>query len=79
MKLLRGNGRRRRREANGALCRGQRIDDLHGGGEAHVVALQAGGITERGGQMGLAEADGAEEDQVVLLGEELQSEEVLHL
>lgn len=66
-------------EPFGALCRGEGIDHLHGGSEAHAQPLQAGGIAERRGQMRLAKADVAEEDHVALLGEELQSEQVLYL
>ena len=66
-------------QAPAALGGGERIDHLHSGREAHAMALQAGGIAERGGQMGLTEADRAEQDHVVLVGDEVQSEQVLYL
>ena len=58
---------------------GQGIDDIHGRGEAHRVALQAGGVAQGGGQMGLAQSDPAEEDHVGLVLDELQAEQLLDL
>ena len=44
-----------------------------------LMALLAGGVTQRGGEVGFAEADQAEEDDVGFVLDELETEEVLDL
>ena len=43
------------------------------------MVLLAGGVTQGGGEMGFAEADQAEEDDVGFVFDELEAEEVLDL
>ena len=57
----------------------QLIDDIDGVGKEHRVALQTGGIAQGGGQVGFTQADGAQEDGVGVVFQELQTEKVLHL
>lgn len=46
--------------------------------EEYVVPGSAGGVTEGAGEEGLPDADGAEEEDVLLALEEAEREEVLH-
>ena len=63
-----------------ALLGGRQIvDDTDGVGEEDGVSLLAGGVAKGGGEVGLADADRAEEDDVGLLGDEAETEEVLNL
>lgn len=55
------------------------VDGVDSVGKEDGVALQAGGAAQGRRQMGLAQADGAQEDDVGFLREEVQAEEVLHL
>ena len=57
----------------------QGVDDVDGVGEEHVHALLAGGVAEGGGEVGLAESDGAEQDDVGVIPDELEAEEILDL
>ena len=41
-------------EPAGILGRHQRVDDIDGAGEEHRVALEAGGIAQRRGEVGFA-------------------------
>ena len=43
------------------------------------MSFQAGLVAEGHGQMGLTQADAAQEDNVLLIGDELQAEEVFDL
>ena len=43
------------------------------------MSFQAGLVAEGGGQMGLSQPDPAQEDDVGLIGDELQAEEVFDL
>ena len=54
-------------KACGVLGGGQGVDHIHGGGEQDRVALLAGRITQGRGQMGLAQPDAAEEDDIAEL------------
>jgi len=63
----------------GLLGGGKVVDDVDGVGEENGVAVQAGGIAQGGGEVGLADADGAQKDDVGLVTEELEAEEVLDL
>ncbi len=53
------------------------VDDIDGCGEEDIVALLAGGIAECGGEVGFAQADQAQEDDVAVIAHELEAEEVL--
>src|SRR5712691_13444799 len=66
-------------ETPGALCCGEGVDHLNGTGKKHRMALEAGGIAQRGRQVGFAQADAAEEDEVGLVLDKRQAEVVLHL
>ena len=55
------------------------VDHVDGIGEENVHALLAGCVAKRGGKMGFAEADGAQEDDVGFIVDELESEEILDL
>src|SRR5262249_61192353 len=66
-------------EAAGRLRGRQRVDDVDGGGEEHGVSTNAGGMAKRNGDVRLAEADGADEDDVGLTFNEGQPEQVLDL
>jgi len=66
-------------QSAGVLGGCQRIDDINGGSEAHRVTLQAGGVAQCDGQMGLAQAHAAEEDYIGFILDKLQPEQVLHL
>src|ERR1700675_1898724 len=57
----------------------QGVDDVDGVGEENAHALLAGGITERGGEVGFAEADEPQEDDVGFVVDELEPEEILDL
>ena len=63
----------------GGLGGGQGIDDIDGAGEQGRVTLKAGGVGQGDGQVGLAHADPAEQDDVAVLGEEVQAEQLLDL
>jgi len=54
------------------------VNDVDGVGKEHRVVLQAGGIAQCGGQMGFAQADSAQENDVGFFFDEAQAEEVLH-
>ena len=66
-------------EAAGALSGAERVDYIDGGGKKNRVALQAGRVSQGGGQMAFAQPDAAQEDDVGPLGDKLQTEEVLDL
>src|SRR6202023_3937778 len=66
-------------EATGLLGRREIIDHGDSIGKEHGVAFQASGVAQGCGQMGFSDADRAKEDDVGLLGDELQSKEVLDL
>ena len=55
------------------------VDDIDGVGEEHAQARLAGGITQRGGEMGFAQSDEAEDEDVGLIVDELETEEILDL
>ena len=57
----------------------QGVDDVDGVGEEHAHALLAGGVAERAGEVGFTEPDGAEQDDVGVVLDELETEEVLDL
>ena len=61
------------------LSGAQGVDDIDGVGEEDAVALLAGAVAEGGGEMGFAEADQAEEDDIGFFLDEAQAEEVLDL
>ena len=50
------------------------VDDVDGVGKEDVVALQAGGVAEGGGEVGLAQADKAQKQDVGFVGDEAQAE-----
>ena len=54
----------------------QRAQHLVGTGEADVVAVTAGEVSERAGEERLADADGAEDDDVTMRFEEAQAHEL---
>ncbi len=58
---------------------GEFVDDVDRIGKEHRVAFQAGGVAQRGSQVGFAQPDGSEKDDVGRLRQELQAEEVLNL
>src|SRR5215467_8393970 len=64
-------------EAAGRLRGRQRVDDVDGGGEEHGVSTNAGGMAKRNRDVRLAEADGADEDDVGLTFNKGQPEQVL--
>lgn len=53
------------------------VDDVDGGGEEDAVALEAGGMTESGGEVCFAQTDQTEEDDVAVVAHEVEVEEVL--
>ena len=55
------------------------VDDVDGVGEENRVAFQASGVAQCGGQVGFAQADGPQKDDIGFLCQELQPEEVLDL
>src|SRR5438093_976282 len=55
------------------------VDDIDGVGKEDALCALAGGVTECGGEMGFAEADQPEEDDVGFVFNELETEEVLDL
>src|SRR5271163_539948 len=57
----------------------QGVDDIDRVGKEHAHALLAGGVAERRGEMGFTEADEAQEDDVRLVMDELETEEFLDL
>ena len=61
------------------MCGAEGVNHVDGIGEENAYTLLAGGVTKRGGEMGFAEADGAQEDDVGLVMNELESEEILDL
>jgi hypothetical protein len=65
--------------AAGGLGGGQGVDDIDGAGNQCRVALEAGGVGQGDGQVGLAHADPAVQDDVAVLGEEVQEEQLLDL
>lgn len=64
-------------EAVGLLCGGEGVDDVSGGGEEGAMALEASLVAQGDGEVGFAEADAAEKDDVVAVLEEVEAEEVL--
>jgi len=65
----------------GALGLGglQGVDDVDGVGEEYAHALLTSGVAKRGGEVGFAQTDGAEQDEVGMIFNELEAEEVLDL
>ena len=57
-----------------AWAAASRIDDIDGAGEERRLTLEAGGVRQGDGQVGLAHADPAEQDDVAVLGEEVQTD-----
>ena len=55
------------------------VDDINGVGEENAQARLAGGVAERGGEMGFAQSDEAEDENVGLIVDELETEEILDL
>jgi hypothetical protein len=60
----------------GVVRGGESVDPLGGGGEQDPVPGLAGADAEPGGEVGLAGAGWAEEDHVVLRGDEVQGAQV---
>ena len=58
---------------------GKFVDDVDGVGKEHGMPFQAGSISQSGGQVGFAQADGAQEDGVGFVFDKLETEEVLDL
>src|SRR5690349_13907799 len=58
----------------GGLGCGQGVDDVDGGGEENGVAADAGGVTKSQGDMGFAEANIADEDDVGVGSDKGQTE-----
>ena len=55
------------------------VDDVDGVGEEDALAVLAGGVAQRGGEVGFAKADEAQEDDVGFVADELEAKEVLDL
>ena len=66
-------------EGSGAGGGREGVDDVDGAGEQHRVAAGTRGLTQGDTQVSFAETDGAQEDHVGLLLDEVQTEEVLDL
>lgn len=66
-------------EGAAGLGGAERVDDLNGVGEEHAMAVLAGGVAQGGGEMGLAQADEAEEHDIGLFLDKAQAEEILDL
>ena len=58
---------------------GQFVDDVDGVGKEDRMTRLCGGKAQGGGQVGLTQPDGAQEDHVGMALQELQAEEVLDL
>ena len=57
----------------------QLVDEVGGGGEAHLHALGAQGVAQCGGEVGFADADGACQDDVFMGGGEGVGGQFQHL
>ena len=66
-------------EPAGGLCSGEGVDHVDGAGEQHAVVMVACSEPHGNGEVALAQADPADEDDVGGLVDELQTEEVLDL
>jgi hypothetical protein len=58
---------------------GEIIDDIDGIGKEHGVSFHAGGVAQSCGEVGFAEANIAQEDDIGFVFDELKAEEVLDL
>ena len=56
----------------------QLVDNVDSVGKENRMAVQAGSIAQGGGQVGFAQTNGTQEDNVGVLFEELQPKEILH-
>ena len=61
------------------MCGAEGVDNVDGVGKEYAHALLTGGIAECRGEMGFAEADESQEDDVRLVVDELETEQVLDL
>jgi len=68
-----------RLEAVSGLGGGEVVDDVHGRGVEDGMAGHTGGMSQRDGEMGLAQADAPTEDDVGVLFEKAEFEKVLNL
>ena len=57
-------------QTSGRLCGRQVIDGINRGAKQHVVALEAGLVTESRGQMCFAQSDAAEENHIAFFVDE---------
>ena len=58
---------------------GEGVDDFGGGCEEDSVALQAGLVSDGGGEVGFSESDATKEYDVLFLFDEVEGEGVLDL
>ncbi|MCI0744697.1 MAG: hypothetical protein L0Y58_04745 [Verrucomicrobia subdivision 3 bacterium] len=58
---------------------GPGVDDVDGGGEQHAVAFQAGGMAGGDAEMGFTGTDAAEENNIGLIVDELETKKILDL
>src|SRR6266571_1452273 len=61
-------------ETPSTLCASQGVDHINGTRKGHRVALEAGGIAQRRGEVGFAQADAAEQDEVGLVLDKRKAE-----